>query len=1008
MKAPRPLSRLMLVLALAGAQPATAEDIDLFLANQQTVAARPNVLLMLDNSANNNSAVTLLDGSKGDKLGLIREVLINILDPYNSPVFTNCTLTVTGTETTRVPEGCVTPKEVDTMVSSINLGLMLQNPPGGDSGGFVRYHVSTMDDPINRAALLATINPSIMTSNNAPYAKSMYEAYRYFGAKTDYAGFDTNKYDPAAQNGSFYVSPITDSCADNYILFVGNGSPDTSEDKDARDLLNNIGGVLSSDPVKFTPSNLTSSWFDEFARTLKKQDVAPHVDGVQNVTTFTVAVANPADTNYNTLTQRSARALLESAATLGGGDYFEANDAQQLLKKLVDLLRKFQAVDSVFAAATLPVSVNVRGIYLNQVYMGQFRPDADAKPRWPGNLKVYQIALDVNGNPILADRERAGVEDTVNGFILPDKTSFWTTPSNYWAFDPIGNPPSASDAPDGNIVEKGGAAQRLRQDFATSQDKRLLFTCYGACVPGASLATTPFDDVQAYLDSDLINWVRGADNKDNEDFNGVATDIRARVHGDLLHSRPAVVNYNRYGDDRDIMVYYGTNGGIFHAVKGGLDDADGGEKWGMVFPEFFGKLNRLRENQPLISDTDPKPYFADGMVSLYQHDANDDQRYVAADSDKSYIYVGMRRGGDFAYALDVSDPDDPKHMWKIDPSTTGFAELAQTWSTLRPARIRAVANDPVVIFGAGYDAQSEDAEPALDNTKGRGIFVVNGRTGALIRHIMPTGMGSVPADLAVLDRDGDGLFDRIYAADTKGNIWRVDIDDADPANWVSYHLASLGGTGADARKFLNKPDVVFGADYDTVLIGSGDREHPFEMTVTNRFYMLKDKQVGLTGGLVCGDAGAERTCVESDLVDVTDNPYQTATPSVPNGWYLTLAPGEKVVGNAITVFGTIFFGTNLPTPPAPGVCSNLGKAFIYALGVEGGAATIDLNADNATTTADRSAEVAGGGFPPSPVYARVEVDGKPVDAVCAGAHCLAPNNQSTTTKRFRTYWHIEQ
>jgi len=173
-------------------------------------------------------------------------------------------------------------------------------------------------------------------------------------------------------------------------------------------------------------------------------------------------------------------------------------------------------------------------------------------------------------------------------------------------------------------------------------------------------------------------------------------------------------------------------------------------------------------------------------------------------------------------------------------------------------------------------------------------------------------MASVPADLAVLDRDDDGNFDRIYAADTKGNIWRVDINDIDPANWQSFKLAALGGSGADARKFLNKPDVVFGADYDAVLIGSGDREHPFENTVTNRFYMLKDTHVGLTGGLVCATSGTDRTCVENDLVDVTGNPYQNAVASVEKGWYLTLAAGEKVVGNAITVFGTTSSARTVP------------------------------------------------------------------------------------------------
>ncbi len=98
----------------------------------------------------------------------------------------------------------------------------------------------------------------------------------------------------------------------------------------------------------------------------------------------------------------------------------------------------------------------------------------------------------------------------------------------------------------------------------------------------------------------LIDWVRGEDNKDDENKNLSSTDARAYIHGDLLHSRPAVVNYNRTAGDRDVVVYYGTNDGIFRAVKGGQDDADGWEKWGIVFPEFFGKLKLLRDNDTVI------------------------------------------------------------------------------------------------------------------------------------------------------------------------------------------------------------------------------------------------------------------------------------------------------------------------------------------------------------------------------------------------------------------------
>ena len=1011
------LSATLLILVLGCIQSVSAEDTDIFLTSPSVTGSRPNLLLILDNAASNNSNVTLFNGTSGKKLEMLRQVLNNIVDPINSPFFPTCITTVSP----RVPADCVTRSEVDALLNNVNIGLMIANPSGNGTGGYVRYHVRPMNTAANRAGLIAKINPGIPVANNAPYAKSMYEAYQYYGGKSAYVGFDSNQYDNDAKSGTKYVTPATDACQDNYILFVGNGGPDSGENSDSLSNLNGINGVLTTDPVQFTPNNLASSWFDEFSRALKNQDVVPKFDGIQNVTTYTVAVQNPTDNNYNTAPVKSSRELLKSAAALGGGEFFLASDGQAVMKAFVDILQKLQAVDSVFAASSLPVSVNVRGTFLNQVYMGQFRPDAGAGPRWPGNLKQYKIALDVNKKPILAGRDGIGVEDTVFGFTKSDAISFWTKASTFWSFNPSGSPKSASDAPDGKVVEKGGAAQRLRQDFATTQATRKLYTCNGSCVVGSALSTTLFNNSNLLIHSalalqgvtdatertDLINWVRGADNKDNEDSNGISTDIRASVHGDVVHSRPSVVNYN--DGVNDIMVYYGANDGVFHAVKGGQQDTDGGEKWGMVFPEFFGSLRRLRENGPDISATNPKPYFADGSISVYKFDANNDNKYVAADGDKVYLYVGMRRGGRFAYGLDVSDPINPKHLWKIDNLTLGFSELGQTWSSLRPSVIKASA-DPVVIFGAGYDSDNEDPLTATTNTKGRGIFVVNGKTGALIKHIMPSGIGSVPADLTVLDRDNDGFSDRIYANDTKGNVWRMDINDANPSNWTSYKIASLGGSGTSARKFLTKPDVVFGASFDAVLVGSGDREHPFDTSITNRFYMIKDTKVGLTGDLFCGSAGAKRTCVETDLADATSNPFQnTILPTTVNGWYITLDIGEKVIGSPITAFGTVFFSTNLPIPPAPGVCSsNLGEARMYLVNYENGASTTNISGNLLTNSYGRYSKLAGGGLPPSPIVGTVNVDGKDVNFGCSGPTCFNTGDPNKSTNRFRTYWNIEQ
>lgn len=1009
-----------------------SEDTDIFMVNPGVNAARPNILLVLDNAASNNSQVTLLDGRSGDKLTMIRQVLQNIITPLDSPYFPGCS--VDAATKIRTPEGCVTRQEVHDLVVGANIGLMIANPSGADSGGYVRYHVRPMNVLDNRVALVRSFNPDgggIPQANNAPYAKMMHEAYLYYGGKSrDYVGFDAGPslYDAGAKLGDGYRSPITDSCQKNYIFFLGNGGPDSGENKDSGALLSGSaatgvtpGGVLVTDPVSFTPDNYTSSWFDEYARTLFKRDVGP-VDGFQNILTYTVAVQSPADNNYNTKGMQSARELLKSAAAMGGGEAFEAHNGQQLMKIFIELLRKMQAVNTVFSSSTLPVSVNVRGTFLNQVYMGQFRPDENAKPRWPGNLKQYQIALDVTGNPVLADRNGRGVENKRDGFILPDRTSFWTTASNYWSFSPMGVPASASDSPDGAVVEKGGAAQRLRSSFASNQSARKLYSCPSGCTAGSSLTAsgnafnssniTP--EILGLSAGDtagrdlLVDWVRGADNRDNEDGNGVSTDIRASIHGDLVHSRPAVVNYNRTPGDRDVMVYYGANDGVFHAVKGGQDDSDGVEKWGFIFPEHLSEFGRLRANSPAISDSDPKPYFADGPVSVYQEDANRDGVIRQADGDKVYLYVGMRRGGNFAYAFDVTDPDSPKYLWKIDSAMSDFAGMGQTWSTLRPAKINALTNVPVVIFGGGYDPESEDVQPARGNTKGNGIYVVNALTGVRVAHITASGMGAIPGDLTVIDRNGDGAADRIYAADTKGNLWRADINDANQSNWNVYKIASLAGSGVDARKFLNKPDIVFGESYDAILLGSGDRENPFDTAVQNRFYMIKDTNTGLSGGLMCGPMSNE-TCTETHLTDVTTASQDATLPSDSNGWYLRMADGEKVVGGAVTVFGRTFFATNRPVASAPGVCSsNLGEARLYTLQFDTGAAALDVNADGVIDASDRSQVVEGGGYLPTPVYSPVEINGKIEDVVCTGAKCFSPGPESSGSERFRTYWYVEQ
>ena len=595
--------------------------------------------------------------------------------------------------------------------------------------------------------------------------------------------------------------------------------------------------------------------------------------------------------------------------------------------------------------------------------------------------------------------------------------------------------------------------------------------------------------------ADLINWVRGTDNDEDENADGSITDARSSIHGDVLHSRPAVINYNRHGNDDDVYVFYGANDGVFRAIKGGASQSDVSEPepfeeaWGFIPEEFFSKLSRLRNNEPMISSSNKKPYFADGTVSTYVLDSNNDGSLVATDGDKVYIYITMHRGDRAIYALDVSDPQVPKLLWNKSNADPGWEELGQTWSAPNVAEVaidKGAGDDDddevVLIFGAGYDPNVEDVDPQIitsmnsdvdtdgntevvagaanfERSMGRGIFVVDAITGDILWQAGPsvsdpgisahyesvTGMDfAIASDLVVISDRGSSDDNRIYVGDTGGQMWRVDMNDPDVTNWdvtkiasVADHTTTANATDVDdnpitiipgIRKFLFPPDVVYSDDgYDAILIGSGDREHPFDDGVVNRFYMFKDSNTGTTVD------GGFTTLTEPVLFDATTNCIQVATacasdPGVNDvdgdgdvdqddatsiltgakGWYITLTTGEKVVGNAITLNNVTFFNTNVPSNVlgTSSCSSNLGEARQYKVNFDNATAIADQNIDGYTDTDDRYLVHTGGGYLPSPVPVVVEINGEIHEGVISGVAVGQPPGTPLNT-RLRRFWYKE-
>ncbi|MBB5188029.1 Tfp pilus tip-associated adhesin PilY1 [Zhongshania antarctica] len=408
----------------------------------------------------------------------------------------------------------------------------------------------------------------------------------------------------------------------------------------------------------------------------------------------------------------------------------------------------------------------------------------------------------------------------------------------------------------------------------------------------------------------LVNWARGDDIAGNEAKTGACPaasrgdacpiSVRGSIHGDVLHSRPTVVNYAgtyNVGDDEtidkdNVVVFYGSNDGHYRAVNGNQTRAignvrPGGELWSFIAPEFFGKLERQYTNIPAVSypgffvdydkdgvnDAEPRDYFFDGATTLLQ-DLRSDETLTTFG--KTYIYITARRGGALVYALDVSDPVAPKILWKVSDSE--ISELGQTWSQAKVTQIAAYPN-PVLIMGAGYDP-AEDADPAPSvNTKGRGILILDALNGKVVWAAtadsnadlddnsclagisnLATGGACVdasmsksfPADITLVDANFDGLTDRLYAVDVAGNIWRVDLephgtDSSTAADIKLSKFASLGvgadGNSNDARKFLYGPDIIPTADYAAIVAVTGDREHPLytEDTTAGLAYNVQNR-----------------------------------------------------------------------------------------------------------------------------------------------------------------------
>jgi len=869
-------------------------------------------------------------------------------------------------------------KNVLGSMNDVNVGFMRFD---GNDGGPVMFGLKNLD--LNRAAA-NTIVDSLPASGNTPLSETLYEAARYLsGMSRDYSDYEDTDTDAllAATTSANYKQPIEYSCSKNFVVLLTDGLP--TADRDIYGKITNLPGYGTvTGRTGCAGEDVNGQCLDDVADYLAKADLNTSVDGIQSATTHTIGFALPADD------ADSAGVYLTEVAEAGGGEYFVANDVATLTEALTQITSDIFKRDISFTAPAVAVNAFNRTQHLNDLYVSVFR--AKDEVHWPGNMKKYVI-------------KGVGIEDVLeNNAIDPDTGYFADTAKNFW---------QTGATADGADVYRGGTANLLpsaaTRNVYTNNGAVNLTTATNWLSPANILNFTEADFGLLGVPGepsmiDIINWARGMDIKD-DDKDGDVTEQRNAM-GDTLHAQPAAVVYGDADGSYDVVIYTATNNGYLHAI-----DADTGEeKWAFVPHELLDNMAGLYANETV----NYKTYGLDGDVVPVIYDANNDG-VISTLTDFVYLVFGMRRGGDNYYMVEVTDPDSPKLRW-----VRTFPEISQSWSPPVIAKIDIDSNihtstqDAVIVIGAGYDTVHDSPDhPDDPDGEGAGIFMLDLETGDRIwRAGLDVGAElqsddmtrAIPGRIRVIDLNGDGLADRMYAADLGGQIWRFDITNGeDPDDLVAGGvIAQFGAEGlslpdeADTRRFYTTPDVSIFTDklqnrrYLAVSIGSGYRAHPLDNDAADRFYSLRDPD--LFNKLTQAQYNSYSIVDDDDLTEISGT-YGSAIPLNKDGWKLTLPPNEKVLSDSQTFDNSVYFVTMEPTADSTDPCqAGLSVNRLYRLDIVNGDPVIDYGTTVPTDPDDidaaRVTKLEQGGIAPKPQF----FFPSPTDPNCTGDECSPP------------------
>jgi type IV pilus assembly protein PilY1 len=766
-------------------------------------------------------------------------------------------------------------------INGVRVGVMIFNH---DEGGYFlseNSKVRSLDDT-TRSQLKEDVE-AISGETYTPLAETLYEAGLYFKGMPSYFN-----------SGANYTSPIQYSCQKNYVILITDGEPTYDINSVLKD-----GATVTIEDVTYTypaigdqdgdrrEPGMThdphysmngSDYLDDVAKYLYDNDIRSDLTDLQNIITYTIGFT-------------VSSSLLERTATHGHGRYFYSQNAQELSSAFQNVIGEILAKSTSFVAPIVPVSRLERTTAGDKIYLAFFKPIQNKM--WSGNIKKFGVQQ--SDDPDLG-LSKGDIVDSNGLKALDSHGQFYSTARSFWT----------TAAMDGGEVHEGGVGEVLMNRTAARDiytyfysDVTLKLSSNAFTTANASITPTVLGLLEGDTDGrdKLINFVRGIDAYDDNN-NGNTTEKRDWMLGSFLHSRPLIIHYTTTRS----VIFAGSNDGMLHA----FDDSDGRELWGFIPPVVLNKLSALH--------ADVIEIYVDGTPRA--HITYDSNGHV----DTAILIFGLRRGGTHYYALDISDPDNPKFLWEIGPTTivyettvtptNDYQQLGESWASPIVGKIGLTSGDKWVAFiGGGFDTTHDNDPVIASDSMGRAVYVVDVLNGALVKRFSIDDSGysdmtyAIPSDISKVDTDGNGMVDRLYVGDLGGQLWRFDIGDSDVSQWTGKVIfrSNPGADGSIGRKIFYAPDVTLEmGNYEMLFFGTGDRENPKNSDVINRLYAVKDKNPA------AGDPYEEAT----DLVDVTNGVTDIGELSAKNGWYIILEhASEKCLASPVVFFKAAYFTT---------------------------------------------------------------------------------------------------